>query len=76
VVLELCTAMVLLVGAGLLGKSFYRLLHIDIGLQPDHLAMMRLRAPRSGYAKDDQVVALARRVMEETRRLPGCNRSL
>jgi hypothetical protein len=63
--------MVLLVGAGLLGKSFYRLLHIDIGLQPDHLAMMRLRAPRSGYAKDDQVVALARRVMEETGRLPG-----
>ncbi|MBB5343741.1 hypothetical protein HDF10_001716 [Edaphobacter lichenicola] len=45
VMLELCTAMVLLVGAGLLGKSFYRLLHTDIGLQPEHLAMMRLAAP-------------------------------
>jgi macrolide transport system ATP-binding/permease protein len=71
VVLELCTAMVLLVGAGLLGKSFYRLLHVDIGLQPDHLAMMRLRAPHSRYPKDEMVVALARRVMEETGRLPG-----
>jgi macrolide transport system ATP-binding/permease protein len=71
VVLELCTAMVLLVGAGLLGKSFYRLLHVDIGIQPDHLAMMRLRAPHSRYPKDEMVVALARRVMEETGRLPG-----
>jgi predicted permease len=71
VVLELCTAMVLLVGAGLLGKSFYRLLHVDIGIQPDHLAMMRLRAPHAGYPKDEMVVALSRRVMEETGRLPG-----
>lgn len=71
VVLELCTAMVLLVGAGLLGKSFYRLLHVDIGIQPDHLAMMRLLAPQAGYAKGEQWAALARRVMEETGRLPG-----
>ncbi len=42
VVVELATAMVLLVGAGLLGKSFYRLLHVDIGLQPDHIAMLRI----------------------------------
>ncbi|MGO4518240.1 ADOP family duplicated permease [Terriglobus sp. 2YAB30_2] len=71
VVLELCTAMVLLVGAGLLGKSFYRLLHVDIGLQPDHLAMIGLRSPHFRYAKPEQIVALTRRVMEETGRLPG-----
>jgi len=71
VVLELCTAMVLLVGAGLLGKSFYRLLHVDIGLQPDHLAMIGLRSPHLRYAKPEQMVALTRRVTEEMRRLPG-----
>jgi predicted permease len=71
VVLELCTAMVLLMGAGLLGKSLYRLLKVDIGLQPDHLAMVGLRAPRSSYAQSEQVIALARHVMEEAGRLPG-----
>ena len=42
VVLELATAVVLLVGAGLLGKSLYRLLHVDIGFQPDHLATLQV----------------------------------
>ena len=37
VVVEIATAMVLLVGAGLLGKSLYRLLRVDVGIQPDHL---------------------------------------
>ena len=71
VVLELGAAMVLLVGAGLLAKSCYRLLHTDIGLQPDNLAMVRLTATRSGYPKEQQVVALAQHVMHEVARLPG-----
>jgi len=29
----------LLVGAGLLGKSLYRLLHVEIGMRTDHLAL-------------------------------------
>src|SRR5690349_6956245 len=37
VIIELTTAVVLLVGAGLLGKSFYYLLHVDLGLDPDRL---------------------------------------
>jgi macrolide transport system ATP-binding/permease protein len=71
VVVELCTAMVLLVGAGLLGKSFYRLMHTDIGLQPDHLVGLRLQATRSGYANIGQVAAMAKQVTQEVGRLPG-----
>ena len=50
VVLELATAMVLLVGAGLLGKSLYRLLNVDLGFAPDRLATVQVAVPRPGYA--------------------------
>jgi hypothetical protein len=48
VVAELAITMVLLVGAGLLGKSFYRSLHEDIGSKPDHLATFQIEAPSRG----------------------------
>ena len=41
VVAELAIAMVLLAGAGLLGKSLYRLLHVELGFAPEHLATHR-----------------------------------
>ena len=71
VVMELATAMVLLVGAGLLGKSFYRLLHVDIGLQADHIAMLRVESPPEKYKTSEQQVALAREVMQGIAALPG-----
>lgn len=71
VVLELATAVVLLVGAGLLGKSLYLLLHVDIGLQPDHLATLQLATPKSTYAKDEQIIALERQVVNRIASLPG-----
>ncbi|HYK34585.1 ABC transporter permease [Alloacidobacterium sp.] len=71
VVLELTTAMVLLVGAGLLGKSFYRLLHVDIGLQPDHLAMLTIGATTNSYDKDEQRIALEREMISRVSSLPG-----
>jgi predicted permease len=71
VILELTTAMVLLVGAGLLGKSFYRLLHVGAGFETKHLITMRVRAPLSAYEKDEQALALQRRVVAEVKSLPG-----
>jgi predicted permease len=71
VVLELATAMVLLVGAGLLGKSLYLMLHVDIGLQPDHLATLSVAAPTVTYPKDVQQIELARQVVNRMAALPG-----
>jgi macrolide transport system ATP-binding/permease protein len=71
VILELTTAMVLLVGAGLLGKSFYRLLQVDPGFETKQLITMRMRAPLSAYEKDEQAVALGRKVVNEVKNLPG-----
>jgi predicted permease len=71
VVLELATAMVLLAGAGLLGKSLYQLLRVDIGMEPDHLATMDLAAPKLTYPGDEQASALARHVVNRIAALPG-----
>jgi macrolide transport system ATP-binding/permease protein len=71
VVIELATAMVLLAGAGLLGKSFYRLLHVNIGLEPDHIAMVRINAPPDRYKGDPKQAALGRQVVEAVSALPG-----
>lgn len=71
VVAELAIAMVLLVGAGLLGKSLYRLLRVDLGFQPDHLAMLDLAAPDAKYAKQEQETLLARQLVERISHIPG-----
>ncbi|MFZ0591292.1 MAG: ABC transporter permease, partial [Bryobacteraceae bacterium] len=42
VVLELAIAVVLLVGSGLLAKSLYQLLRVELGFQPDHLATLHM----------------------------------
>ncbi|MCU1293814.1 MAG: Macrolide-specific ABC-type efflux carrier, partial [Bryobacterales bacterium] len=71
VMLELAIAMVLLVGAGLLGKSLSHLLHVDLGFQPDHLATLQVVVPESKYAKDEQTVALGREIVNRIGTLPG-----
>jgi predicted permease len=71
VVLELAVAVVLLVGAGLLGKSFYKLLHVELGFVPDHLATIQVVLPQTTYAKDPQLVAVSKRIVERVENLPG-----
>ena len=71
VTVELATAVILLVGAGLLGKSFFRLLHVDLGFDPNHLATFMVAAPDVGYEKDEQQIALGKQIIERTSQLPG-----
>jgi predicted permease len=71
VVIELATAVVLLVAAGLFGKSFYRLLQVDPGLRPHNLATLSISAPAASYSKDPQKIALERQVLDRVSALPG-----
>ena len=71
VVLELTTAVVLLVGAGLLSKSFYRLLQVGTNFEVGQLITMRVTAPRASYAEEAQSVALGRKVVDQINSLPG-----
>jgi predicted permease len=71
VVIELATAVVLLAGAGLLGKSLYKLLHVELGFAADHLATVNIGLPASSFSKDEQVVAFERAMLERVEALPG-----
>jgi predicted permease len=71
VVVELSVAVVLLVGAGLLGKSFYHLLHVENGFDTSHLATIQVAASDSSYAKSEQKVTLFRAIDRRLSSLPG-----
>ncbi len=72
IVVELATAVVLLAGAGLLGKSFYLLLHADLGMKPDNLAILVVAAPRS-YADDNRLRNFEQSLLSRVGNLPGVN---
>jgi macrolide transport system ATP-binding/permease protein len=71
VVLELATTIVLLAGAGLLGKSLYELLHVEMGFVPSHLATLSMLAPDTKYENREQSAALQTEIFRRLRSLPG-----
>jgi macrolide transport system ATP-binding/permease protein len=71
VVVELAIAVVLLAGAGLLGQSLYRLLHVPLGFDPDHLATARLMVPGGVYRTDEQTIGLYQEIVRRVSSLPG-----
>jgi len=70
VVVELAMAVVLLAAAGLLGKSLYRLLHVEIGFQAEHLATTQVALP-ANYSTDQQKVNVTRQIVSRVAALPG-----
>lgn len=71
VVVELATAMVLLVGAGLLGRSVYRLLQVDLGFEPDDVVSIRVAALGTRFESPEAAVQLGRDVVAAVTALPG-----
>jgi macrolide transport system ATP-binding/permease protein len=71
VVLELVTTMVLLSGAGLLAKSFYQLLHVDLGFVSSHVATLSIISPQSRYSTSEQAIELQREILGSLQSLPG-----
>lgn len=70
VVFELSLAIVLLAGAGLLGKSFYRILHVELNFEPAHLATLEIDA-NTGYDTTARQLALSHGLMEAVSSVPG-----
>jgi len=71
VVAEVAVAVVLLVGAGLLIRSFQRLRHVEPGFRSDNLLTMRTVLPYSKYSKPEQRRAFYDEVLRKVEELPG-----
>ena len=71
VIVELAVAVVLLVGAGLLGKSVFNLLHVELNFEPQHLATLQVALPEVHYDTGDKQTAVADHVLDRLATLPG-----
>ena len=71
VAVELATAMILLVAAGLLGQSLQRLLHVSLGFQSDHLATLMIGATPTHYGTNAKLLSLQRAIVAGVSHLPG-----
>jgi len=71
VVGEVALALVLLSGAGLLMRSFYRLQSMDPGFDPHGMLTFRTNLPSAKYKGDEPQAAFYRRALERIRALPG-----
>lgn len=71
VIFELAISVVLLVSAGLFSKSAFRLLHVDLNFQPDHLATVHLLLPETIYTKEEQINVMHKQLLNRIAALPG-----
>ncbi|MGH9430707.1 MAG: ABC transporter permease [Terriglobia bacterium] len=71
VVAETALALVLLVGAGLLLRSFLRLLSVPEGFNPSHVLTMRIALPNTSYPLAAQRAGFVKRMLENIQAQPG-----
>jgi putative ABC transport system permease protein len=71
VVSEIALALMLMVGAGLLMKSFFNLIHVDPGFNATNVVTMRVALPRTRYPERHQPAAFFAQLTERVGQLPG-----
>ncbi|MEK6301905.1 MAG: ABC transporter permease [Acidobacteriota bacterium] len=71
VVAEVALSLVLLVGAGLLIRSFMRLQQFDLGFNPDSLLTMRVQLPGTKYRDGKQVANFYQQLLQRLEAVQG-----
>jgi len=74
IVSELTLALMLLITASLLVKSFWRLTRVNPGFDPEHVLTFRLRLPDSKYNEPEISIQAVRELRRRISELPGVNR--
>ncbi len=71
VIAEMAMSLVLLIGAGLLGRSFMRLLEVQPGFRPDHLVTMFMNFAGPKYAKAGATAQFQEQLIQRVEAMPG-----
>ena len=75
VVAEVALAMVLVVGAGLMTRSFVKLMQVDLGFTPEHRIALNYTISTARHSTDAEMRETYRQMLERVRQTPGCDRS-
>jgi putative ABC transport system permease protein len=71
VIVEMALALVLLVGAGLLARSFLTLMRVNPGFDPSKTITMKVTLPSASYQSDNQIIGFFDRLFERIDAMPG-----
>jgi len=71
VVAEIALASLLVIGAGLLLKSFWVLQQVNPGFEPQNVLSLQISLPRASYPDDHQVADFYRKLTAQAASLPG-----
>jgi hypothetical protein len=71
VIAEIALTLVLLIGAGLLIKSLWRVLEVNPGFSPEHVLTMDVSLPASEYSDSNRKIVFYRQLFERLKSLPG-----
>src|SRR5688500_10412751 len=71
VVAQVALSLLLLISAGLLIRSFDKLLNVDVGFKPEQLLTLEYRLPRTKYREPQAQWNFHRQVMERIQEVPG-----
>jgi putative ABC transport system permease protein len=71
VVVELARAIVLLIGAGLLIRSFWKLQRVSPGFDPQNVLTAQIALPSARYRESQEVARFFQQLSERVRALPG-----
>ncbi|HEV2854057.1 MAG TPA: ABC transporter permease [Thermoanaerobaculia bacterium] len=71
VVVEVAFSAMLVIGGGLLIRSFWLLQQVDPGFNPDGVLSLQVSLPDASYSKPEQATGFYQRLMVQASRIPG-----
>ena len=71
VIVEVALSLVLLIGAGLMMRSFFVITHVDLGFNPKNVLVAGLSTPKGSYDTPQKIKVLYHQVLQRVAALPG-----